>query len=119
MADEAERRADCLQGRKGKDHVMAENLRRQRTTTFLRVLYNRALQDLGKDYEFWDDSPYVACELLEVLCSAIRKRPDALKEIREDLKRIIGDIAAGDYLDSGSQAQCEFDDYRKAGGRPH
>lgn len=98
---------------------MAKNLMRQRTTTFLQVLHNRALNDLGKDYEFWDDSPYVACELLDVLCCAIRKRPDALKEIREDLKRILGDIAVGDHRDSDLEAQRELDHFRKAGGRPH
>jgi len=106
-----------LRNMKGED--MPENVMRRRTTTFLRILYKRALQDLGKEYEIWDDSPYVACELLDVLCAAVRKRPDALKEIRSDLKRMLGDIAAGDYLDSGWQAQREFDEYQKAGGKSH
>jgi len=92
---------------------------RQRTTTFLRILYKRALRDLGKEYEFWDDSPYVASELLNILCVAIQKRPDVLKEIRSDLKRMVGDIAAGDHLYSGWQGQCELDEYRKSGGRLH
>lgn len=98
---------------------MSENVMRQRTTTFLRILHKRAVHDLSKEYEFWDDSPYVACELLDVLCAAIRKRPDALKEIRGDLKRMLGDISAGDDLNSGWRAQYEFDEYRKAGGRSH
>jgi len=119
MASGPNRHAARLPLWKRKGDVMPEDLTRQRTTTFLRILYKRALHDLGKEYEFWDDSPYVACELLDVLCAAIRKRPDALKEIRGDLKRMLGDIAAGDYLNSGWHAQREFDDYRKAGGRPH
>ena len=92
---------------------------RQRTTTFLRILYSRALCDLAKDYEFFDESPYVACELLSVLCAAIRKRPDALKEIRSDLKRMLGDIAAEDDFILGWNAQLEFDEYRRSGRRPH
>ncbi len=96
---------------------MPENVTRQRTTTFLRILYKRALHDLGKEYEFWDDSPCVACELLDILCAAIRNRPEILKEIRSDLKRMLGDINVVDDLVSRWQVQYEFNEYRKTGGR--